>query len=123
MPVISEVGGIGRIRHLDHLQLCGKFNDILDHMGYCPPKTGVASEKSIKRTGGWDCHVDIKERKEKGKTDSTAAPRRGVTGIFLRNSKEATMLQSELMREDGRGNRTQVLGFTGFQRSTWRLSW
>lgn len=119
MPVISEVGGIGTIRHFDHLQLCGKFKDILDHMGYCPPKAGVATEKSIKRTGGWDCVVDIKERKEKVRTDSTAAPRRGVTGVFLRNSKEATMLQSELMREDGRGNRTQVLGFTGFQRSTW----
>lgn len=65
MPVISEVGGIGRIRHFDHLQLCGKFKDILDHMGYCPPKTRVASEKSIKRTGGWGCHVDIEERKIK----------------------------------------------------------
>lgn len=61
-------------------------------MEYCPPKSRAASEKSMRRTGGWDCHVNIEKRKDKGRTDSTEAPKKGVTGNFLRNSKEATEL-------------------------------
>lgn len=61
-------------------------------MEYCPPKRRAASEKSMRSTKGWGSHVDIEERKDKGRTDSTEAPKKGETGIFLRNSEEVTEL-------------------------------
>lgn len=93
-------------------------------MEYCPPKSRAASEKSMRRTGGWGCHVDIEERKDKGRTDSTEAPKKGVTGIFKETArKPPSFKQSKLVREYKKRNRIQVLGLACFQRSTRRCSW